>query len=401
MRHNSQCLSLIEGKQHPLGILAMLSDECHLPEGSDKSFANKLHMSHGKNEKYEKVLTKGEVYFAVRHFAGRVEYDAEGFVEKNLDKTSNTLLSMARTSQISLVQKLFDRTDEEILQESKPKRGRSVQTIASQFSSQLEALVKSLKATTPHFIRCIKSNHSKAPGKLDGPLCLEQLKYAGLFEAIRIRKAGYGYRVPHSTFARRFAILGNNLLQLYHKGKLKDHEVCKRALEAATDSGFVRRERWRLGRTKVFLKDEMTKADLEEFRESKCHRKATKIAATFRMFKVRKDIFREKYLAAQREAKIKAENAKHGNAATALQTAFRAHFVRKRSRDLKLIVKLKIAMSRESFGEIEECLSDFECFGRISNLAEEVIHNAKVMLRRIKEKTRVMRVAVFAYVSTS
>ena len=38
--------------------------------------------------------------------------------------------------------------------------------------------------------------------EFEGPLCLRQLKYAGLFEAIRIRKSGYFFRLPNTLFFR-------------------------------------------------------------------------------------------------------------------------------------------------------------------------------------------------------
>jgi myosin heavy subunit len=40
----------------------------------------------------------------------------------------------------------------------------------------------------------------QAPLEFEGALCLRQLKYAGLFEAIRIRKSGFFYRHPNTQF---------------------------------------------------------------------------------------------------------------------------------------------------------------------------------------------------------
>ncbi|GMI10076.1 hypothetical protein TrRE_jg7792, partial [Triparma retinervis] len=359
---------------------------------NDFIFNEELKMYKSEGVPYENITFKDNG----DHFAGGVEYDADGFMEKNNDTTSDTLLSMARTSGLGLVKKLFKRDDETAGSGAGPRgtprggrKSKKIQTIGSQFNNQLDSLMVSLRATMPHFIRCVKSNHDKAPLKFDGRLCLDQLKYAGLFEAIRIRKAGYSYRIPHMAFARRFAIIGNNLLSLHNNGKLQESQVCLRALENATECGYIERGNWEVGKTKVFLKEANDKTHLEDFRITRCQDMATRIASVFRMFRVRKEVFKDKFEKAQREAKIKAENAKNGNAATLLQTMFRGHCIRKRSTDLKLIVQLKIAMSDESEPGITDALSRFEGV-RMSSLAESVVYAGKQLLRSIQERRKIL-----------
>ena len=38
-------------------------------------------------------------------------------------------------------------------------------------------------------------------------MCIEQLTYAGVFEAVQIRKSGYPFRLPHRRFANRYRCL--------------------------------------------------------------------------------------------------------------------------------------------------------------------------------------------------
>jgi hypothetical protein len=61
----------------------------------------------------------------------------------------------------------------------------------------------SLCACTPHYIRCIKPNANKRPGEWSMELCLNQIKYLGLLENVRVRRAGYAFRLPFGHFLRR------------------------------------------------------------------------------------------------------------------------------------------------------------------------------------------------------
>ena len=46
------------------------------------------------------------------------------------------------------------------------------------FARNMRDLLKSLQATDPQFIRCVKSNVGKKPKVYEGPLVLRQLRYA-------------------------------------------------------------------------------------------------------------------------------------------------------------------------------------------------------------------------------
>jgi myosin heavy subunit len=59
---------------------------------------------------------------------------------------------------------------------------KKLKTLAGQFRSQLLSLYETLKACSPHFVRCVKSNPEKLPNYFSSPRVLEQLRYSGLLE---------------------------------------------------------------------------------------------------------------------------------------------------------------------------------------------------------------------------
>ena len=60
-----------------------------------------------------------------------------------------------------------------------------------------------LMASDPHYIRTIKSNDKKMGGLFQEDLVRNQVKYLGLLENIRVRRAGYCYRKDFGTFLQR------------------------------------------------------------------------------------------------------------------------------------------------------------------------------------------------------
>ncbi|KAH8082135.1 hypothetical protein JL720_8662 [Aureococcus anophagefferens] len=158
------------------------------------------------------------------------------------------------------------------------KKKKGAKTLGAAFRAQLHGLMDALKATQPHSVRCVKSN----PGKKRRPAAATMferfgLKYSGLFEAIKIRKAGYAYRVPHAVFAKRYALTaprgGFDLVRKHGKNLPADVALtcCENILndpanlaallaaDGAKDAAAV----MAVGKTRVFLKDALAQKALE------------------------------------------------------------------------------------------------------------------------------------------
>ncbi|XP_045805030.1 myosin-2-like [Trifolium pratense] len=203
---NQECLDLFEKK--PLSLFSLLDEESNLTEASDLTFSNKLKNLLDANHCF-KVERGGA--FSVRHYAGEVLYDTNGFIEKNRDMLSSNsiqLISSCNCELLNLFSEVFNQSEEhgnstfhfDALYSQK--RG-----VGTNFKDQLFKLMHQLESSTPHFIRCIKPNTRKHPGIYDNELVLQQLRSCGVLDAVRISRAGYPTRMNHQEFSRRYEFL--------------------------------------------------------------------------------------------------------------------------------------------------------------------------------------------------
>ena len=67
--------------------------------------------------------------------------------------------------------------------------------------------MNNLKTKEPHYIRCLKPNASKKKKEFDVELVRHQVRYLGLLENIRVRRAGYSFRMEYTRFLQRYKML--------------------------------------------------------------------------------------------------------------------------------------------------------------------------------------------------
>lgn len=65
------------------------------------------------------------------------------------------------------------------------------------------ALVKTLTSKEPFYVRCIKPNEDKSPNNLYEERVIHQVRYLGLLENVRVRRAGFAYRQRYDRFLKR------------------------------------------------------------------------------------------------------------------------------------------------------------------------------------------------------
>ena len=136
--------------------------------------------------------------FTIKHYAGDVDYKADDFLDKNADSMFNDLIDTMNSSGAALPKALFEdgRTAEE--------RAKRPPSVSVQFKGQVNELMAALHACNPNYIRCIKPNDEKKPGLAVEDRIDHQVTYLGLVENVRVRRAGFAFRMEYGAFAERF-----------------------------------------------------------------------------------------------------------------------------------------------------------------------------------------------------
>ncbi|XP_076024669.1 unconventional myosin-XIX [Genypterus blacodes] len=263
---NQSCLDLLESS--PAGVFSLLNEESRLNRASDaKTFQFRLEKELGDNANISWEKFRKESHFTVAHYAGKVNYQIEGMVEKNKDPVPPELISLLSKSENPLLHQIF--ADRET--ENSKSKGLSKVTVVSKFKNSLESLMKILHCTTPHYTRCIKPNPDCTPLTFKKEEVILQLEACGIVETIHISAAGFPIRIPFKGFIRRYGLMsksspfkpGTNeatdsrdvLLPEVQKllmVALKHHGLPSHHLSSDSHSSLVH-----CGRTKVFLTQSM------------------------------------------------------------------------------------------------------------------------------------------------
>ncbi|XP_018533370.1 unconventional myosin-IXb isoform X2 [Lates calcarifer] len=100
---NSGCIQLMSEKT--VGLFDLLDEESDLPETTDETLLDKLKQQHQDNPLFV-PSSNAEPTFAIRHFAGSVEYHIKDFREKNTEHMRPEVVSLLRSSQRAFLQSL-------------------------------------------------------------------------------------------------------------------------------------------------------------------------------------------------------------------------------------------------------------------------------------------------------
>ncbi|CAB3253169.1 unnamed protein product [Arctia plantaginis] len=285
---NSPVIQLLSKK--PVGILHLLDDESNFPRASDASFLEKCHYNHALNELYSRPRL-GANEFGIKHYAGQVWYNVEGFLDKNRDALRADVLELLCSSEVPLVAEMSAQLRAQHDANKTLPRGANgrfvtmkprTPTVAARFSDSLHQLLESMSRCNPWFVRCIKPNTDKSPMKFDMPCVLAQLRYTGMLDTIKIRQTGYPIRIPFQSFVERYRYL----LTSTPTRATPYREICNSILAEMPPTGAAGAD-YQLGAARVFLREALHRG-LERARGDKLRAAATTLQAHFRGYLARK-----------------------------------------------------------------------------------------------------------------
>uniref|UniRef100_A0A3Q3EAT3 Myosin Ic, paralog a n=1 Tax=Labrus bergylta TaxID=56723 RepID=A0A3Q3EAT3_9LABR len=226
---NKIICDLIEEKHK--GIISILNEECLRPgETCDVSFLEKLEDTLGghphfvthklANGKTRRIMSREE--FRLLHYAGEVNYNMTFM---------NAFICLKRIA-------------------------------ATQFKNSLMKLKEILMSKEPSYVRCIKPNDAKQPERFDEVLVRHQVKYLGLMENLRVRRAGFAYRRRFEAFLQRYKPLCPETWPNWH-GRLAD------GVSTLVNHLGYKEEEYKLGRSKIFIRFPKTLFATEDALEAK------------------------------------------------------------------------------------------------------------------------------------
>jgi myosin-1 len=243
--NNKIICDLIDGK--PLGVVSLLDESCLVANSTDISFLDKMNRNF-KHKHYESYGTTNNRQipsdaFRLKHYAGDVTYCVEGFLEKNKDTLFVDLINAMLTTKNAIFPELFKSVNTDT-------KKRPV-TAGTQFKTSLAELVDTLLKCRPHYTRCIKPNANKRPGVLDEALVRHQIRYLGLVENLRVRRAGFANRQTYDRFLRRYKMLATATWPRWRG----DDQTGSQAI---IDEVGLPKDEYSMGKTKVFIKNPTT-----------------------------------------------------------------------------------------------------------------------------------------------
>ncbi|KAK1890682.1 Unconventional myosin-Va [Dissostichus eleginoides] len=259
-----------------------------MPKGTDDSWAQKLYHTHLKTcSLFEKPRMSNRA-FIIQHFADKVEYQCDAFLEKNKDTVNQDQINVLKASKFPLLVELFqDRekatsptgqgpgTGGRTRLSVKPTKGRESSSKENKktFRNSLAMLMETLNATTPHYVRCIKPNDFKLAFTFDPKRAVQQLRACGVLETIRISAAGFPSRVL-----------------MKQKDVLPDKKLtCRNVLEKLVED----QDKYQFGKTKIFFRAGQV-AYLEKLRADKLRVACIRIQKTIRCWLERKRYLRKR-----------------------------------------------------------------------------------------------------------
>lgn len=210
-----------------------------------KQLRDHKHFSSRATNLSDKTLSM-KTEFRINHYAGDVKYQIKNFIDKNRDLLYQDFKRVLYNSENVYLKQMWPEGAQSINEITK--RPTSV---ATRFKNSMIGLVQNLSTKDPFYVRCIKPNDNKSAHMFDYDKVKNQVYYLGLLENVRVRRAGFAYRLTYEKFLQRYKCLSRKTWPNPRSGKAKDN-VATILKECSYDNDC------RYGVTKIFIKSPQT-----------------------------------------------------------------------------------------------------------------------------------------------
>ncbi len=136
-------------------------------------------------------------------------------------------------------------------------------TVGTRFKNSMIGLVQNLSTKDPFYVRCIKPNENKVPNTFDNDKVKTQVFYLGLLENVRVRRAGFAYRMTYESFLKRYKCLSKKTWPMPKSSQEPKDSTSDILNELSLEADV------RYGVTKVFIRSPETVFHLEKKRSDR------------------------------------------------------------------------------------------------------------------------------------
>ena len=190
------------------GLWALLDQECFVPGGTDSGFVRKVGRAHGSsggNSHQQQQVSTGrllpETAFVIQHYAGQVQYTADGILEKSLSQTGKAVTYLL--DDVSPLGRFFN-----VAARGKTTNNKSSvqRTVGMRFKNELETLLSDLNnADDVAWVRCIRPNSSKNPQEFHREMVARQIQASGVIPAVSLARSAFPHSMKTTDFSALFA----------------------------------------------------------------------------------------------------------------------------------------------------------------------------------------------------
>ncbi|XP_059159355.1 unconventional myosin-Id-like [Physella acuta] len=246
------------------GVFAILDEAClNVGKITDEMFLEAMAKKLAKHDRFtcrqlepaDKSLEHHRD-FRIKHYAGDVTYSVVGFIDKNKDTLFMDFKRLLFNSSNRVIKFMWPEGAQSITETTK----RPI-TAGTSFKNSMIALVENLASKIPFYVRCIKPNEVKSPLLFDETRTRHQVMYLGLLENVRVRRAGFAYRMQYDRFMKRYKMICKKTWPNFH-GQVTDG--VKTIIDTLGFSSDVK-----YGKSKIFIRSPQTLFSLEQARDAK------------------------------------------------------------------------------------------------------------------------------------